>query len=86
MAGYSGTPLAKKLGIREHDKVVVLSAPSSFGDKGSFEDTLGELPEDVELCSALPRSGQVAVIVLFVKAFRYWQPAVFAGPDALSVQ
>lgn len=62
MAGYSGTPLAKKLGIKEHDKVVVLSGPSDFAE------TLGELPEDATLLSALPRSGQIEVIVLFVRS------------------
>ena len=30
MAGYSGTPLAKKLGIRERDKMHVLGAPKSY--------------------------------------------------------
>lgn len=29
MAGYSGTPLAKKLGIREGDRVALLGAPPS---------------------------------------------------------
>ena len=29
MAGYSGTPLAKKLGIRDGDRVALLSAPSN---------------------------------------------------------
>jgi hypothetical protein len=62
MAGYSATPLAKKLGIREHDKVVVLNGPAGF------DETLGELPEDATLLGALPRSGQVAVIVLFVRS------------------
>jgi len=31
-AGYSGTPLAKKLGISEGATVVVLGAPSTFAD------------------------------------------------------
>ena len=30
MAGYSGTPLAKKLGIREGSRVYVSGAPASF--------------------------------------------------------
>ncbi len=30
MAGYSGTPLAKKLGITEESKVVLVSAPEGF--------------------------------------------------------
>jgi len=43
MAGYSGTPLPKKLGIREGHRVALVNAPADFGK------TLGELPVDVEL-------------------------------------
>ena len=32
MAGYSGTPLAKKLGIKDGAEVVTLAAPSGFAD------------------------------------------------------
>ena len=32
MAGYSGTPLAKKLGIREGDRVALLGAPDGVRD------------------------------------------------------
>lgn len=39
MDGYSGTPLARKLGIRAGIDVVLLGAPDDF------EQTLGELPE-----------------------------------------
>jgi hypothetical protein len=31
-AGYSGTPLAKKLGIKESSRVLVLGAPDDFSD------------------------------------------------------
>ena len=40
-AGYSGTPLAKKLGIREGSRVWLRGAPAGFGD------TLQPLPTDV---------------------------------------
>ncbi|HEX6221402.1 MAG TPA: DUF3052 domain-containing protein [Acidimicrobiia bacterium] len=43
MAGYSGTPLAEKLGIREGMTVGMLNAPNYF----DFD--LGDLPADVEL-------------------------------------
>lgn len=43
MAGYSGTPLPKKLGIRPGAVVALLGAPADF------EQTLGALPEDVRL-------------------------------------
>lgn len=32
-AGYSGTPLARKLGIGEDDEVVVIGAPNGFADR-----------------------------------------------------
>jgi hypothetical protein len=40
MAGYSGTPLAKKLGIKEGCRLAVLGAPDGF--------TIEALPDDVE--------------------------------------
>lgn len=41
MAGYSGVPLQKKLGIRKHSKVALVGAPKNF------EKMLGELPDGV---------------------------------------
>ncbi|HSD25035.1 MAG TPA: DUF3052 domain-containing protein [Solirubrobacterales bacterium] len=59
MAGYSGTPLAKKLGIKEGHRVAFPSAPDGF------RDLLGELPDDV---SIKPRAtGPVDVIVFFTR-------------------
>lgn len=43
MAGYSGTPLPQKLGIKEGMTVALLNAPNYF----DFD--LGELPDDVEV-------------------------------------
>jgi hypothetical protein len=40
MAGYSGTPLPRKLGIKPGHRVLVLGAPDGF-----VEQTLGELPD-----------------------------------------
>jgi hypothetical protein len=44
MAGYSGTPLAKKLGIREGTRLTVLGAPDSFA--------IDDLPPAVALRSS----------------------------------
>jgi hypothetical protein len=41
MAGYSGTPLARKLGIREGDTIAVLRAPDGFA--------VPDLPDGVEV-------------------------------------
>ena len=43
LAGYSGTPLPKKLGIKENMVVGLVNAPDQF------EKTLGQLPSDVKL-------------------------------------
>ena len=42
-AGYSGTPLPKKLGIKQGSVVALLGAPEDF------EETLGGLPDEVRL-------------------------------------
>ncbi len=56
MAGYSGTPLATKLGIKAGYRVVLLGAPVGF------VDTLESLPDDVDLTVAL---GATDVCVAF---------------------
>jgi hypothetical protein len=43
MAGYSGTPLARKLGIKADHRVALLGAPAGFAD------TLEQLPDGVTL-------------------------------------
>jgi len=39
MAGYSGTPLIRKLGIRPQERVIAINAPKNY------EKLLGDLPE-----------------------------------------
>jgi hypothetical protein len=41
MAGYSKTPLARKLGIKPGHKIALLNAPENY------DQTLGDLPENV---------------------------------------
>jgi hypothetical protein len=55
--GYSGTPLARKLGIKPGYRVVLLGAPDGF------DATLGELPDGVRV--ARRASGTADVIVTF---------------------
>ena len=57
-AGYSGTPLPKKLGVKEGHRVGLLNAPDGF------ETTLGELPYAVELADAA-RGKSFDVMLLF---------------------
>ena len=57
-SGYSGTPLPKKLGIREGSRVAVVSAPSGF------TRVLGPLPAGVDLRT--DARGRCDVVVFFV--------------------
>jgi hypothetical protein len=62
MAGYSGTPLAKKLGIKSGAKVGFFGAPPDF------EQTLGQLPEGATVSAR--GSARLDVIVCFVRSLR----------------
>lgn len=55
MSGYSGTPLPKKLGIKEDSIVAFERAPEGFGD------LLGSLPDGVEIRKSTRGSRDVIV-------------------------
>jgi hypothetical protein len=57
-SGYSGTPLPKKLGIRDGSRVALVSAPEGF------ERTLGALPPGAHLRPSV--RGRLDVILFFV--------------------
>src|SRR4051812_24440696 len=59
VAGYSGTPLPKKLGIKEGSSVVLLGAPEAFG----FDTD--EMPDGVEVKQ---RAGPADVVLFFTKS------------------
>lgn len=59
MAGYSGTPLPRKLGIKEEHGVAFPGAPDAFAD------TLGALPDGVTVKSRA--GGPLDVIVFFTQ-------------------
>ena len=59
MAGYSGTPLLRKLGIKPGHRAVFLNAPDNY------EESLGTLPEGVEVRSRL--GGSLDFIHFFSK-------------------
>jgi CheY-like chemotaxis protein len=59
MAGYSGTPLPKKLGIKTGSVVTLLGAPDDF------EETLGKLPDEVRLRRRA--GGRADLVLLFTK-------------------
>ena len=60
MAGYSSTPLAKKLGIKEGCKVVVKNPPDRYAD------LVAPLPAGVKLNSRM--SNDIDVLHVFVRA------------------
>jgi hypothetical protein len=60
MAAYKGTPLPKKLGIKEGRSVALLGAPAGF------ERKLAPLPDDVSL--RRQARGRFDLIVLFTKS------------------
>jgi Protein of unknown function (DUF3052) len=58
-AGYSGTPLITKLGLRAGMSVTMLKAPTSLSD------LLGELPEGIAVSRRL--AGRADVVLIFVQ-------------------
>src|SRR5262249_40441867 len=60
LAGYSGTPLPKKLGVKPNSTVALLGAPKDF------EKTLGELPEGAKLKKRFDKACDL--IIWFVRA------------------
>src|SRR5438128_635557 len=63
MAGYSGTPLVKKLGIKDRSRVAFPAAPADFAT------TLGALPDSVVI---VPEAGidgvPLDLVVCFTKS------------------
>jgi hypothetical protein len=58
-AGYSGTPLPKKLGIKPGHRIRLIGAPAGFGD------TLGALPQPVDIVLADDEGASPLDLVLF---------------------
>jgi hypothetical protein len=58
MAGYSSTPLAKKLGIKENSRIGLVNAPKDF------ESELGELPHGATFVKRMTNS--LDIILFFV--------------------
>jgi len=58
MAGYSGTPLPKKLGVKPNQRIALVNAPNDFAK------VLGPLPENAAILKRL--NGPLDLILLFV--------------------
>ncbi len=61
-AGYSGTPLPQKLGIKTNHRIALINSPPDF------RRTLGELPPGVNIVHALNDGQEHNVIVYFTKS------------------
>ena len=73
-AGYSGTPLARKLGIGEGDEVVVVGAPDGFADRLS-----AQIGDEADIHTDLADAALFDVIV----AFFTWRAELEAQLDLL---
>jgi hypothetical protein len=62
-SGYSGTPLPKKLGIKERHRIALLNAPDGFAS------TLTPMPDGVDVETALG-SESLDVLLFFAKTRR----------------
>jgi hypothetical protein len=60
MAGYSGTPLAQKLGIKPGERIVAIGAPAHY------RDLLSEMPADAVVTNRISRAARF--IHLFVQS------------------
>jgi hypothetical protein len=61
MAGYSGTPLPRKLGVKPGARMGLLRSP------GDFSITLGALPDGVVISDAIRGKGPFDVVVCFAR-------------------
>src|SRR5215470_12896479 len=61
LAGYSGTPLARKLGIGEDDEVVVIGAPNGISDR-----LAAQVGDEAEIHTDLSDAALFDVIVAFI--------------------
>lgn len=76
MAGYSGTPLPQKLGIKSGSRLALLGAPADFAR------TLAELPPGVKALSFGRAKGPFDVLVAFFDseaAFKRLLPKLHAA-------
>lgn len=76
MAGYSGTPLLKKLGIKPGCRLVIIHEPATYWD------LLAPLPEDAKILTK-PGSGSADFVHLFVKEKKIFEREFKACKKAL---
>ena len=78
MAGYSGTPLPRKLGIKDRHRIALIHPPPRF------RDTLGELPPAVRIVAVDSAGEALDLILLFVRAAADLRVQFAALPHSLA--
>src|SRR5688572_32478174 len=61
MAGYSGTPLPKKLGIKEGSRVALINAPKDFAR------SLGGLPDGAQIVTRVTKPLDIALLFVLTE-------------------
>lgn len=74
MPGYSGTPLARKLGIKDGFRVLTIGAPDGF------EEWLGTLPDDISVGS---RFRSADIVLVFANTVPEMERGVTRGMRAI---
>ena len=75
MAGYSGTPLPQKLGIKPGHRLLLRNAPKGF------DATLSPLPPDVRILTDLRGREPFDVIVFFALSAKEFEVEFSASPN-----
>lgn len=75
MAGYSGTPLVKKLGIKAGDRVALVNAPDGFNNE------LEGLPAEVKLVGA---RGEAEVAIVFARSMAAFRKSFEAATKRMT--
>jgi hypothetical protein len=73
MAGYSTTPLPKKLGIREGSLVALIAPPPRFSQ------VLEPLPKDVRVVEAVPKKERFNVAIVFAPTLKQLTKGLFSA-------
>ena len=66
MAGYSGTPLQKKLGIKPGFEIVVFNEPADYWD------LISPLPDRIKI-SKKPKKGTIDFVHIFVREMKVFE-------------
>ena len=67
-AGYSGTPLPKKLGVKSGHLFILVGSPESWG--GDWPETYGALPDAVRVVADGRRGNADVILAFFIEAGR----------------